>query len=91
MLKLCKLLDKTDDFCINNIDNTLSIYPNPVQNKLIINGNYSSVDIVDVHGKLVLSSKQIDEVNVSTLADGVYMLNITTERGINKQKITIAK
>jgi hypothetical protein len=21
MLKLCKLLDKTDDFCINNIDN----------------------------------------------------------------------
>ena len=76
---------------INNIDNTLSIYPNPVQNKLIINGNYSSVDIVDVHGKLVLSSKQIDEVNVSTLADGVYMLNITTERGINKQKITIAK
>jgi hypothetical protein len=76
---------------INNVYNTLSIYPNPVQNKLIINGIYSNVDIVDVHGKLVLSSKQVDEVNVSTLADGVYMLNITTERGINKQKITIAK
>lgn len=76
---------------VNETFSNFTIFPNPVQNKLIINGIYSNIDVIDIYGKLVLSSKQVDEVNVSTLADGVYMLNITTEKGIIKQKITIAK
>ena len=42
-------------------------------------------------GKLVLSSEYTKNINFSTLANGIYMLNITTEKGIQTQKITITK
>ena len=42
-------------------------------------------------GNLVLSSEATKNINVSSLADGVYMLNIKTENGIAVKKITITK
>jgi len=76
---------------VNDINKNLSIYPNPVKGALTIEGAYTSIDIFDIFGKLVLSSEYARNINVSSLADGVYMLNITTEKGIQNQKITIAK
>ena len=76
---------------INDINSSLSIYPNPVKDVLTIEGNYTSVDVFDMFGKLVLSSEYTKNINVSTLANGIYMLNITTEKGIQTQKITITK
>jgi hypothetical protein len=69
----------------------LSVYPNPVKDVLTIDGNYTSVDIYDVFGKLVLSSDAKQTINVSCLSSGVYMLNINTEKGTATQKITITK
>ena len=69
----------------------LSIYPNPVKDVLTIEGSYISVDIIDVSGKLVLSSEYIKTINVKSLSNGVYMLNIKTENGIAVKKITVAK
>jgi len=76
---------------INDLASNLSIYPNPVKDVLTIEGNYTSVDVFDMFGKLVLSSEYTKNINVSTLANGIYMLNITTEKGIQTQKITITK
>ena len=76
---------------INHSKNSISIYPNPVKDVLTIEGNYTSVDVFDMFGKLVLSSEYSKNINVSTLANGIYMLNITTEKGIQTQKITITK
>ena len=75
----------------NNIFSKLSIYPNPAKDILIIEGSYKSVDVFDVLGNLVLSYKTTKNINVSSLADGVYMLNIKTENGIVAKKITITK
>jgi len=47
--------------------------------------------MIDILGNLVLSSKSTKNINVSSLADGVYMLNIKTEIGIVAKKITITK
>ncbi|MFT4903380.1 MAG: hypothetical protein ACI84S_001087, partial [Thalassomonas sp.] len=63
---------------LNELISNLSIYPNPVKNVLTIEGNYTSVDIIDVSGKLVLSSEYVKAINVKSLSDGVYMLNIKT-------------
>ena len=82
---VCNATDVTET--ISN----LSIYPNPVKNALTIEGSYISVDIIDVSGKLVLSSEATKNINVKSLADGVYMLNIKTENGIAVKKITITK
>jgi len=69
----------------------LSVYPNPVKDVLTIKGNYTSVDIYDVFGKLVLSAESAKTINVSSLSSGVYMLKINTEKGTATQKITITK
>ena len=76
---------------VNDFTSNLSVYPNPVKDVLTIEGNYTSVDIIDVSGKLVLSSESTKDINVKSLADGVYMLNIKTENGIAVKKITITK
>jgi hypothetical protein len=76
---------------VNDIISNISIYPNPVKDVINIEGNYTSVDVLDILGNLVLSSKATKNINVSSLADGVYMLNIKTENGIAVKKITITK
>ena len=76
---------------VNDFTSNLSVYPNPVKDVLTIEGNYTSVDIIDVSGKLVLSSEATKNINVKSLADGIYMLNIKTENGIAVKKITITK
>ena len=69
----------------------INIYPNPVKDVLTIEGSYTSVNVYDMFGKLVLSSEYTKNINISTLADGIYMLNINTENGIHIEKITINK
>ena len=76
---------------INDLTSNLSIYPNPVKDMLTIKGAYTSVEVFDIFSKLVLSSEYAKNINVASLADGIYMLNITTEKGIQTQKITITK
>ena len=76
-----------------NENNTseFNIYPNPVKNVLTITGDYSSANIYDVFGKLVLTSETQKTIDVSTLSNGVYFVNINTENTITVKKITIAK
>tara|TARA_X000000368_G_scaffold211053_1_gene166774 strand:- start:6432 stop:7892 length:1461 start_codon:yes stop_codon:yes gene_type:complete len=76
---------------VHDLISSVSIYPNPVKNTLTIEGIYTTVDIFDMFGKLVLSSEYNNNINVSSLANGIYTLNITTEKGIQNQKITISK
>ena len=85
----CNAICNTTD--VTETISNLSIYPNPVKDVLNIEGNYTSVDVLDILGNLVLSSKATKNINVSSLADGVYMLNIKTENGIASKKITITK
>jgi thiol-disulfide isomerase/thioredoxin len=76
---------------INDINSSLSIYPNPVKDVLTIDGIYNSVNIYDVFGKLVLTSQTQKTIDVSTLSNGIYMLEINTEQAVKTKKITIAK
>lgn len=72
--------------------NSFSIFPNPVKDILTINGQFNTVDVFDIYGKLVLSSENINNnLNVSSLADGIYILNIATQEGSYIKKITITK
>jgi len=70
--------------------NSFSVFPNPVKDILTINGNFISVDIFDIYGKIVLSSDS-NNINVSSLANGIYLLNINSKEGIYSKKITVTK
>ena len=66
----------------------ISIYPNPVNDKLFIQGLFdvSKVTIYDVLGKLVLSKTNTSEIDVTNLKKGIYTIKIVAE-----QKETIQK
>jgi thiol-disulfide isomerase/thioredoxin len=74
-----------------NAELEINIYPNPVKDVLTIDGIYNSVNIYDVFGKLVLTSQTQKIIDVSTLNNGVYMLEINTEQAVKTKKITVAK
>jgi hypothetical protein len=74
-----------------NNTSEFNIYPNPVKDVLTIDGIYNSVNVYDVFGKLVLTSQTQKTIDVSSLSNGLYFVNINTENTINVKKITISK
>lgn len=72
----------------NNIQNTQNnysyAYPNPCVNNILLKnaGKLSKIEIYNVLGKKVMSKDSpTSHVNVSTLNQGIYFLNITTNSG----------
>jgi surface protein len=67
---------------------TISIYPNPVKDKLNIQGLSSptKVSIYNVLGKLVLSETTTSEIDIEGLQSGIYIVKI-----IDQQKETTRK
>jgi len=75
----------------DNNNSELTIYPNPIENgKINIKGTYTSVNIYDVFGKLVLTTESQKSIDVSSLSKGVYFTNIKNKNAITVKKITIA-
>jgi len=83
-------VDATTTTGLNYLENTISIYPNPVKNTLNIKGELESVEIYDVFGKLVLTSTK-NTINTSKLANGIYVLNINTNNSTITKRITVTK
>lgn len=77
-------IQESNEFAIN-------LYPNPVKDILTIEGNYTSANIYDVFGKLILTTEAQKTINVSALSNGVYFVNINKNKLTTIKKITIAK
>ncbi|WP_035654421.1 T9SS type A sorting domain-containing protein, partial [Flavobacterium saliperosum] len=64
--------------------NGVSLYPNPVKDilniDLVDNTRISSVKIYDLQGKLLLE-KASNDIDVSSLSVGVYLIKIKSEKG----------
>lgn len=70
----------------------VSVYPNPVVDQLNISSkqNIKEVKIFNVNGQLVLNTKannNTTSVNVSSLKSGVYVAQITTDKGTETIKV----
>ena len=82
-----------------NESNQVVFYPNPTQNNLYISmGNLNSektnLQLIDWLGKIVLerefnSTSNLLNVNVSTLAKGIYLARITSTNQTQTKKIVI--
>lgn len=87
----CPSADNTGSTAVNNITQELNIYPNPAKDVLRIEGNYTSAAIYDMFGKLVLSTDAQKTIDISTLSNGVYFVNINNNKVTTVKKITITK
>jgi len=70
----------------------LQVYPNPTTGQLTINNEQltiNNVEIFDIYGKKhhLITSSSNHLINISHLPAGVYFVKITTDTGIQTQKI----
>ena len=67
---------------------TISIYPNPVNDKLYIQGllNPTKISVYNVLGKEVLLVKNTNNINVAKLPSGVYIIRISDGVGQTNRK-----
>lgn len=72
-----------------------SIYPNPATDVLNIklNGNevMESIEIVNMAGQSVMRMKAADQINVSSLAPGAYVLRMKDNNGVTHMEKLIKK
>jgi len=74
---------------INKIDlnQLISIYPNPAKDEITIQSavDIQSVRILDLQGKELLR-ENTDKISISALPTGVYLIEITTPKGVGTKK-----
>jgi hypothetical protein len=74
------------------LQNLISVYPNPVKNKIYIKyGGYDldHVSFHDVFGKLVLNTSDFDTIDVSKLNSGLYFMQIQGDNVKITKKIIV--
>lgn len=81
----------------NILDHQVQIFPNPVNDILNIQAedlNIQNVKIISLTGQ-ILMTEQVNNSNVnlntSTLPSGIYLISITTDKGILNKKISKLK
>ncbi len=76
---------------ISNIskDGRFTIYPNPVNEILHIemSGNNFIIELYNIFGQKVLQTQNKRKVYMSALPSGIYLLKITTPKGVYSHKI----
>lgn len=84
-------IDEIDE---NIANNSVSIYPNPAKDIIkILNDNnlaITNIEIVDLTGRVVLSTEKADNINISELSEGQYFVKIYGETTVVK-KLFITK
>lgn len=77
---------------------SVSIYPNPVSEIAYINADglvIRSYSVVNTLGQKVIDEQNVNveniELNVSNMSQGVYFINLTTDKGIATERMTVVK
>jgi len=65
---------------VNEFENQISVYPNPVKNRLHIAGqNITSVKVFSIEGKLIYSATNNKIINTENWAGGVYQVTVISD------------
>ncbi|WP_417291038.1 T9SS type A sorting domain-containing protein [Corallibacter sp.] len=78
----------------NNLEKNILVYPNPTENNIFLKNNSNvslkSLRLLDINGRLLLTLDKHpvnDVIDLSNYANGIYMLQIQTEKGMVIKKI----
>ncbi len=76
---------------ISDIKQDISIYPNPASSVVYIqhNGDIRAIELYDITGKLISSYGEVDRIDVSGLAKGVYYVQCSTGEGVVTEKVIV--
>ena len=86
------IISATNNF-LSNIN--LNIYPNPSKGNLVINASEKiiTISVFNIVGKEVISNAKTNnnQLDLNQLSNGVYFINISTEKGKITKKIILSK
>lgn len=77
---------------VQNVDNTISLYPNPANSNLNIysKDNILNIKILDINGRIIYDKNNLNSntsnIEVSNLKAGIYMVIVENESGVQKSK-----
>ncbi|MBL7920309.1 MAG: T9SS type A sorting domain-containing protein [Bacteroidia bacterium] len=64
-------------FSENLLKNNISVFPNPVTEKITVQGvSEIRLKVIDVVGKTIIAENSVNSVDVSMLTPGIYFLNV---------------
>jgi hypothetical protein len=74
---------------IDDVENAqVAVYPNPANNMVMVEAeNVNLVQVMDINGRVVLSSERAGRLDVSGLAAGVYVVRVVCADGVSTTKI----
>jgi len=80
--------DEMDAAAMDSYLNNIAVYPNPTTGVLHIDAmDVQKVECYSQMGQLVGVYDNVNELNISELANGVYMLRITVPQGVTMRKV----
>ncbi len=92
---IIKLTSPTVGIATNKAERNVTVYPNPTTNILnVIVSEDSKLEMLDLNGKVVVAetnvnAKQHQVIDVTSLANGVYMLKVYNDKYVKMQKVVI--
>jgi len=83
------------DSCINSLSNneilqnTTKIYPNPTTGIVKVESlnTIEKIEVFDVLGKKILTQTQTNEIDITDLRDGIYILNVHSQNSFLEKKL----
>lgn|SRR5690606_2636943 len=69
-----------EDFDANT---SFIMYPNPAQNEIFVNSNEAvkSISVLDLNGRVIMSTSNANQVNISHLPAATYLIKVETQSG----------
>jgi hypothetical protein len=85
--KLIQLTSATEDYG----DKSTIVYPNPANDIVHIKSSneVKAVSLFNMSGKMTLATKSNNEIDVSSLTPGIYIMKIETTKGISIHKLFV--
>jgi hypothetical protein len=80
---------------INELTNTISLYPNPANDvvNIVSSNDIKSIEVINYVGQTIYKNNSVNlkitKLDVASFNSGVYFVRITTTEGIKTSKITV--
>ena len=75
---------------INEIENSIQVYPNPTSGDLYISdieNTIVSIELLTIHGKLMKRTEFCEYIDMNEIESGIYLLRIVTPKGTANKRI----
>jgi hypothetical protein len=78
---------------LSDLDSQIVVYPNPTAAKVTVSTHLTitTLTLYDINGKALFSLSNKNQMDLSALSNGAYLLRIISDKGVITKKIIVNK